>query len=156
MCGGWVSAASLKTSSFIESKNVSFYWALAGSAMNSVCHRKGIVQPLCNVIKGPHCMMSSAGALWALALHGWIPKLWPNLSGMWLTEPVSEWASGWEQGGGVCTWEIKRTSNRIEFQHGNGVNGWGGPGGPKWEACEWSFQRSLLLIRGVKLLILLI
>lgn len=74
---------------FIIIKNIPIFVEDRG-AFNSVFHHNGIVHPLCNVIKDPHCMMSSAGALWVLALHGWIPKLWPNLSGMWL----SQWGRG--------------------------------------------------------------
>ena len=40
-----------------------FFGVDSRGAINLVFHHNGIVHPLCNVIKGPHCMMSSAGAL---------------------------------------------------------------------------------------------
>lgn len=127
-----------------------------GSAANSVLHLNGIVQPLCNVIKGPRCTMSSAGVLRALALHGWIPKLWPNLCGMWLTEPVSERMGGWERerkvgGGSGCTWEMKGLPNRLGFAMGKSWVG-GEQRGPL--GSEWSFKCLLFLFSSVKLLVL--
>lgn len=115
--------------SWRDDKNLCFIEWMVRSAINSVFHLHAFIQPLCNVIKGPHCMMSSAVALRVLALPGWIPKLWPNLSGMCLTEPVSKRGEReWEgTGGRGCTWEINGLQNRLSFAMGKGWMG-GDPG----------------------------